>query len=175
MALSKDRLRKIHGIPEPTGPADQAVLARRKYHEAAARWLAKWSSPLHATCALTGFMVVLLPMFSKNWRAVIENIPIAARIFHDFSTLSGWAMALLGILMALWGYLNWKVNDYPGGWNPRKQWGLPDPALIVEMELYPRTQVEERVFWAGIAFGTADAGFWLIGCGVFAFFMRIGG
>ena len=43
MTSSKDRLRKIHGVTESTAPADQAVLARRKYHEAAANWLARIS------------------------------------------------------------------------------------------------------------------------------------
>jgi len=174
MALNKDQLRKIYGISEPTGPADQAVLARRKHHEAAARWIAKWSSPLHVICALTGLIVVLLPMFSKDWHTIIENTPIAARIFHDFSTLSGWTMVLLEIQMALFMYLNWKVDNYPGGWNLRKQRYLPNPELIIKIELYPRTQVEERIFWVGIVYEAVGAGFWLITFGVIAYFIKLG-
>lgn len=175
MTLPKDRLRKIHGLTEPTGPADPAVLARREYHEAAAKWLAKWSSPLQATFALIGFVVVLLPMFSKNWRAVIENTPVAERVFRDFSTLSGWAMALFFFLMGLFLVLNWRVNDSPGGWHPTKQWGFPSPKQIVEMELYPRIKREEFIYWIGIVFGATGTTIWMIFFGVFAFFIGIGG
>ncbi len=175
MTLPKDQLRKIHGLSEPTVPADPEVLARRKYHEAAAKWLAKWSYPLQAVFAMIGFVVVLLPMFSKNWRAVIENTPVAERFFHDFSTLSGWAMVLFLFLMALFLILNWRVNDYPGGWHPTKQWGFPNPRQVLEMELYPRLKKEEFVYWVDVVFGAAGTTIWMIFSGVFAFFIRIGG
>ncbi len=171
----RNRIRKMWGLTEPDTPIDSEVLGRRRYHEAAAKWLAKWSYPLQATFAVIGFVVVLLPMFSKNWRAVIEATPIAGRVFHDFSTLSGWAMLLFAVLMVLWGILNWRVNDYPGGWHPTKQWGFPNPKQVAEMELYPRTHGEEFVFWVDIAFGTFGTTIWMIFCGVFAFFIRIGG
>jgi len=171
----KDRMRKMWGLDEPNKPADPEVLGRRRYHEAAAKWLAKWSYLLQTTFALIGFMVVLLPMFSKSWRAAIENTPVAERIFNDFSTLSGLAMVLFFILMVLWGILNWRVKDYPGGWHPTKQWGFPNPQQVVEMGLYPRLKREEFVFWIDIVFGTAGTMIWMILFGVFAFFIRIGG
>jgi hypothetical protein len=65
MTLPKDRLRKIHGVTESTAPADQAVLARRKHHEAAAKWCAKWLTFLHFVFAFIGFTVVLLPVLLK--------------------------------------------------------------------------------------------------------------
>lgn len=175
MTLSKDRLRKIHGLTDPTAPSDPAVMARRTYHEAAAKWLAKWSYPLQAFFALIGFVVVLLPMFSNNWRAVIEKTLIAERVFHDFSSLSGWAMVLFLILMGLYVVQNWLVNDYPGGWHPTKQWGFPTPMQIVQMELYPQNKREEFVFWVEIIFGAVGTANWMIFFGVFAFFIRIGG
>ena len=92
MTLSKDRLRKIHGVTESTAPADQAVLARRKYHEAAAKWLAKWLVPLQTFFGLLGFSVVLLPVLSKPWRSIVEGIPLLAEVFHDYSTFSGLAL-----------------------------------------------------------------------------------
>lgn len=95
----RDRNRKLLGLAEPDSPADPEVLQRRKYHAAAAKWLAKWFYPLQGVFAAIGFFVVLLPMFSTSWRTVIENTAIASRIFHDFSTLSGWAMVLLAILV----------------------------------------------------------------------------
>ena len=175
MALAKHRLTKNHGLTEPTEPADPAVLARRRFHKAAATWLAKWSYPLQAAFALVGFVVVLLPMFSKGWRAVIETTPVAERVFHDFSSLSGWAMVLFFVLLALFLVLNWRVNDYPGGWHPTKQWGFPNPKQVVEMELYPRLKREEFVYWIGIFFSAAGTTIWMIFFGVFAFFIRIGG
>lgn len=160
---------------ESEQPADPGVLRRRKHQEAAARWLAKWSYPLQAFFAATGLIVVLLPMLLKSWRSTIENTPIAAHIFREFSTLSGWPMVLLFVLLALLLSLNWKVNDYPGGWHPTKQWGFPSPKQTVALELYPVTRAEERVFWVNFVFGTIGTSFWLLGFGVFAFFLRAGG
>lgn len=173
-SLGRDRLRKLYKLPEPSEPADPEVLARRKHHEAAAKWLAKWSSPLQATFALIGFVVVLLPTFSKSWRGIIENTPIAARVFHDFSTLSGWAMVLFLFLIMLFFVLNWRVKDYPGGWHPTKQWGFPSPKQTVEMELYPRVLREEFIYWVGFALATCGTTIWMISFGVIAFFIRIG-
>lgn len=175
MPMSKEQLRRVHGLREPEALADPNVLTRSKYHEAAAKWLAKWSYPLQVAFALIGFVIVLLPMFSKNWLAVIENTPVAGRIFHDFSTLSGWAMVLLFVLMVLWGILNWLVKNYPGGWHPTKQWGFPNPKQVVELELYPRLKREEFVFWVDIIFGATGTTLWMIFFGVLAFFIRIGG
>lgn len=175
MGLDKERLRTIYGIAEPTGSTDSAVLARRRFHKTAAMWLAKWSYPMQAVFALVGFVVVLLPMFSKNWRAVIESTPIVERVFHDFSSLSGCAMVLFFGLMAIFLVLNCLVNDYPGGWHPTKQWGFPSPKQVVEMELYPRLKREEVVFWIDIVFGIAGTAIWMIFFGVFAFFINLGG
>lgn len=175
VCAERDRTRKLWGLTLPDVPEDPSVMSRRRYHEAAAKWLAKWSYPLQAFFATAGFVVVLLPMFSKSWRAVVESAPIAGGMFNDFSTLSGWAMLLFLSLMTMFLILNWKVNDYPGGWHPTKQRGFPNPRQVVEMELYPRTHREEFVFWIGIVFGAVGTTIWTIFCGVFAFFINIGG
>lgn len=171
MALSKDRLRKMHGIPEPTGSADPAVLARRRFHETAAKWLARWSYPLQAAFALIGCVVVLLPTLSKNWRSVIENTPVAARIFHDFSTLSGWAMVLFFVLMAMFLIWNGLRSRLPAGRN-----SFLTNRDIVEMELYPRNKKEEFIYWVDFGFAVTGTTLWLfLPFGVLAFFIRIGG
>jgi hypothetical protein len=77
--------------------------------------------------------------------------------------------------MAMHLILNWRVNDYPGGWHPTKQMVFPSPRLIVELELYPRTRKEEQIFWIGMVFGSLGTTIWMIFCGVFAFFIKIGG
>ena len=151
MTLSKDRLRKIHGVTESTAPADQAVLA--KYHEAAANWLARISFFLHAIFAAIGFAVVLLPILSRSWRAIIESTPLVRVVFHDYSTFGGLAMANLYILMALFLIRN-----------------------VVDMELFPRTRREEFAYWADISFGFVGATLWLfLPFGVLAYFINIGG
>jgi hypothetical protein len=171
MTLSKEVLRKIHKISESTEPIDPAVQARWKHHEAAARWLAKWDAPLQAINALIGFVVILLPMFSKHWRAVIENIPIVEKVFHDFSTFSGGSLILLFILIVLFFVRNCQAKNIPGG---------ADSTLTyrntVEMELYPRTKKQEFAYWADICYGFASTTLWLfLPFGSLAYFLRIGG
>jgi hypothetical protein len=170
MALSKDRLRKIHGVAEPTGPADQAVLARRKYHEAAATWLARRSYILQAIFAAIGFVVVLLPIFSRSWRTVIESTPIARWVFHDYSTFSGLAMVNLYILMALFLIRSWQIKSLPGG----AAFSLTY-RNVVDMELYPRTKREELAYWTDISFGFVGTTLWLfLPFGALAYFINIG-
>lgn len=171
MAFSKDRLRKIHGISEPTGPTDPAVLARRRFHEAAANWLARWSYPLQAVFALIGFVVVLLPMFSKSWRSVIEKTPVAGRIFQDFSTLSGSAMLLFFFLMGLFLIWNGLQSRLPAGRNTFLTY-----RDIVQMELYPRNKKEEFIYWIDFVLAVTGTTLWLfLPFSVLAYFIRIGG
>lgn len=171
MALSKDQLRKIHGIPEPTGSADPAVLARRGFHEAVAKWLARWSYPLQAVFALIGFVVVLLPTLSNNWRTVIENTPIAGRIFQDFSSLGGLAMLLFFFLLGLFLIWNGLQSRLPAGRN-----SFLTNRDIVEMELYPRNKKEEFIYWVDFVFAVTGTTLWLfLPFGVLAYFIRIGG
>jgi hypothetical protein len=99
MAISKHMLRKMHGVPEPTGEADPAVLARLKYHVAAARWCEKYLSYFDSFFAYIGFFIVLLPIFLKSWRSFIQHTPILSTIFHDYSTQSGWAIINLFVLI----------------------------------------------------------------------------
>lgn len=115
MALRKHMLRKIYGITEPTGPADPAVLARRRFHEAAVRWLAKLLVPLQVFFAVIGFFVVLLPVLSKPWRFLIENSPVLSQIFHDYSTMRGWAMGNLFVIVANFLILNPFIKYMSGG------------------------------------------------------------
>jgi hypothetical protein len=171
MTLSKDRLRKIHGVAESTGPADQAVLTRRKYHEAAAQWLARRSFLLQATFAAIGFVVVMLPMFSKTWRTIIESTPVVRSVFHDYSTFSGLAMVNLYILMALFLVRSWQIKSLPGGAAIALTY-----RTVLDMELFPRTRREEFAYWTDISFGFLSTTLWLfLPFGVIAYFINIGG
>lgn len=158
--------------PNPQLPV--GTLQRRKYHITAAQWLAKWSYRLQIMFALIGFFVVLLPALNKSWRKIVEAFPPTEWIFHDFSTLSGWALLLFGGLMAGYLFLNFRVKDYPGGWNPTKEGRFPYPEETFEKELYPRNKKEEFVFWVNIFVGTVGTTFWLyLPFGVLAFFIRL--
>jgi hypothetical protein len=165
--LSKERLRKIHGSPEPTGPADEEVLARRRYHEAAALWLAKSSVPLQVFFASIGFFVILLPVLSKTWRNIIEGLPILAHIFHSYSTLSGMAMANLyiGMLMAV-------TKPYWGKHSPSGHVVLYKTSIAPL--LLPRTRKEEISFWIEAIALTLFPSVWLfLPFGVLAYFINI--
>ena len=170
MTLPKDRLRKILGVAEPTGPADQAVLARRKYHEAAATWLARGAGILQAIFAFIGFVVVLLPVFLRSWRTVIEGTPIAGGIFHAYSTLSGLAMVNFYVLIALFLMRSWLIKSLPGG----DAFGLTYKN-VVDLELFPRTKREEFAYWTNISFGFLGTTLWLfLPFSVLAYFIKIG-
>lgn len=169
MTLSKDRLRKIHGVTESTAPADQAVLARRKYHEAAAKWLAKWLVPLQTFFGLLGFSVVLLPVLSKPWRSIVEGIPLLAEVFHDYSTFSGLALFNLfaGMLTAITKPF-WAKHS-PSG---------PTPSYrdYVAPVACPMTRREEVSFWIEIVALILVTTVWLfLPFGVIAYFVRMGG
>lgn len=70
---------------------------------------------MHAIFAAIGFAVVLLPILSRSWRAIIESTPLVRVVFHDYSTFGGLAMANLYILMALFLIRNWQIKSLPGG------------------------------------------------------------
>jgi len=158
-------------------PDDSFVSSSRKARQmVAAIWLAKWSYRLQALFASIGFFLVLLPTLNNPWRVIIEAFSLTAWIFRAFSTLSGVALILLALLMVLFLILNFMVKDYPGGWNPTKEWGFPSPRQVVEKELYPRNRKEEFVFWIDIFFGVVATTVWLyLPFGVLAYFIRKGG
>lgn len=169
MALSEEMLRKIYGMKEPTGPADPAVFARRRFHEAAARWLAKWLVPLQIFFAFIGFFVVLLPVLSKPWRSIVESIPVLAEVFHAYSTFSGLALFHLfaGMLTAL-------TKPY---WDKHSPSGpIPSYRDYFAPIACPMTRREEVSFWIEIVASILVTTFWLfLPFGALAYFIRIGG
>lgn len=158
MALSKEQLRKIHGAVESTCPADAAVMARRRYHEAVAKWIASFIVSLHASVAAISFLVVLLPAFSKKWRATIEMIPIVRDMFHHYSSMSSLAIGHLYFLVMLSLIADWQKMRLPY-W----QAGALSYSDIVSMELYPRIKKEEVAYWICITFNLVSTTIWLIG------------
>lgn len=168
MMQPKDRLRKTYSDIDPKDPASQAVLARRKYHEAAAIWLAKWLTPLQAFFGLLGFSVVLLPMFSKSWRNLVEATPLLAEVFHDYSTLSGFALLNLFAGMLTTITKPYWAKHSPSGPIPSYRNGVAPLAC-------PITTKEEISFWIEIVSLILVTTVWLfLPFGVIAYLLRVG-
>ncbi len=156
MAISKHMLRKMHGVPEPTGEADPVLVARLKYHVAAARWCEKYLSYFDSFFAYIGFFIILLPIFLKSWRSFIQHTPILSTIFHDYSTQSGWAIINIFVLIFIFFIKNSLTKSIPGGLMRIRTY-----RDVREMELYPRTKKEEVAYWVSIIFSTAGSSLWL--------------
>ena len=168
MTLPKDRLRKIHGISEQTGPDDPAVLARRRFHEAAAKWCANWLVPLQEFFAFIGFSVILLPILWKPWRGFVEGTPLLAQVFHDYSTFSG--LALLNLYT---GMLTAVTKPYWAKHSPSGS--IPSYKDDIAPVAYPLTKKEEVSFWGEIVTLILVTTVWLfLPFGVIAYFIRIG-
>lgn len=168
MVFSKDRPRKIHGIPEPTGPTDPAVLARRRFHETAAKWCAKGLMPLQVFFAFIGFSVVLLPILWNPWRSAVESTPLLAQIFFDYSTFSG--LALLNLYA---GLLTAVTKPYWAKHSPSGP--IPSYKNDIAPVACPITKEEEVSFWIEIVALILVTTVWLfLPFGVIAYFIRIG-
>ena len=169
MAISKHILRKMHGVPEPTGEADPAVVARLKYHVAAARWCDKWFCYFESLFIYLGFFAVLLPTLLKSWRSFIQNTPFFSKIFHDYSTQTGWAMVNIFSLVFIFLIRHTLIKHIPSRFMP-----VCTYRDVIEMELYPRTKKEELAYWVSIIFATAVKSLWLTyPFGLLAYFILI--
>ncbi|WP_149028957.1 hypothetical protein [Serpentinimonas barnesii] len=147
--MSKERWRELHGIREPKDPADPAVLGRRHWHEAIARWEVKWLNRFWVISGTAAFVVVLLPVLLDPWRAVVMNTPVLAAVYLEFSGLGGWLYFLLAMMLATAFYSasKWDGKKYSEYGYPINLQGVGSPQDILFAELYPRTKLEERVFW----------------------------
>lgn len=153
--LSKERWKKIHGIREPKDPEDAEVVARRYIHEAIVRWEIKWIKYLHMISASLAFGVVLLPNFIKGWHGFIASIPVASWVQREFSSLSGTLLFCLAVGLLLYFYSAFKIDgkNYSEYNYPINLSHIGSPQEIERYDLYPRTKLEERVFFADSAGG----------------------
>ncbi len=166
--MDKELLRKITGVPEPTGPSDPSVLARRKTHIELAKWCIKWRPTVLLLSCIFGVVFIVLPAISASWRSVIEKIPPLAVIFYSYASLKGalfWVHFLL--IMGMSTLLNFFDKYKPGG-----IWVHITLSEIVEMELYPRTKKEEFAYWLVFLYGVVGGTLVLMfPCGLFAYFV----
>lgn len=167
--LSKDQWRKIHGIRPPKDPADADVIGRRPIHEAVVNWEIKWLPRLHLIFAPLAFVIVLLPKFNKAWHGVISFVPVISWLHREFSGLTSTLYLCLAFGLFLYFYSASKIDgesysEY--GYPINLSYGI-SPQNIKQAELYPRTKLEERVFFADSA-----GGIWLA---TFMWFVLFGG
>ncbi len=94
-----------------TGQVDPAVLARRKYHESAAKWCAKWLASLHVFFGFIGLVFVLAPSMFKSWRVVVESLPVVLWIFQQCSTFGCLFLLYIGLIVAVSQGKYW-LSDY---------------------------------------------------------------
>jgi len=165
--LSKEQWRKIHGIRPPKDPVDPEVIARRPLHEALVNWEIKWLTRLHLIFAPLAFAIVLLPKFNRAWYDFVSFIPVISWIHRAFSGLTGTLYLCLGVGLLFFFYSASKIDG-----ESHSEYGYPinlshvrSPQNIKRGDLYPRTKLEERVFFADSA-----GGIWLATCMWFVLF-----
>ena len=152
---------------------DMDTLRRRPLHVACMHWLAKCYLPLHLTFATIGFLLLMLPILCRPWRAIVESIPPLAWFFDEFSLFRGYAMGLLYAYAVFVFILSVMAKHYPGGWDWAKESRHPYLKEMIEKQLYPRTKKEEFVYWVDLVFGILETTVWLyLPFGLFAFFAR---
>ena len=164
--------------PVTTTPAVESVLRRRKYHIAAAQWLARWAARLAWISAFAALFLLLFPVLSKSWRTAVEAFPVTAWFFHDFSTLGPTARALLGILGGSFLYQALNLKHFRGGGlDVAKEGGIPGVTFMSERGLYPNTRKEESIYWVSFLLELLcyTVGVLYVPLGFMAYFLRMGG
>jgi len=176
--LSKEQWRKIHGIREPTDPADPSVMGRRVLHESIVQWEIKWLTRLHLISSALAFVVVLLPMINKSWYGFISAVPVVSWIQKEFSSLGGWAILTLVFGLVCYFYSASKIDgkSYSEYGYPINLSHIGSADDIMIGDLFPRTKLEEKVFLVDSAGGAWMATvWWFIVFGIISFFVKMGG
>jgi hypothetical protein len=176
MAMSKEQRRKLHGIGEPFEPGDPRVMARRNLHEAVTKWDLRWATTIHFLSGAIAFGVVLLPTLLPQWRSVIESVRPLAVLHYELTRPSVWLFLPLAIALCL-GFYSTSKRDY----KKMSHHGYPinlggaGSQEIIDMDLYPRTTIEEKVFFADFVSGIFMFGWWFGILGGFSIILKSGG
>lgn len=176
--LSKDQWRKIHGIKEPKDPADPNVVARRMLHESIVQWELKWINRLHLVSASLAFAIVLFPVINNTWYGFVTSIPVVSWIHREFSSFSGVLIFSLAVGLFFYFYSASKIDgkSYSEYGYPINLSQIRSAENILHGELYPRTKIEEKVFFADFAGGVWMATvFWFVAFGGISFLIKSGG
>jgi hypothetical protein len=169
MAMSKEQRRKIYGIREPKDPADPSVTTRRHLHEMVVRWELKWLGAINLLSFIFALAFILLPALIKSWKAIVERIPILTLLNQLFTTPNIWLTFIFVFGVGCHIYSSSKIdgNNYSHHHYPINLKGVRSPQQVIDMELYPASKIEERVFWVDFI-----GGVWL---SIFFWFGILGG
>lgn len=151
--INKKKLREIYGLNEGNACEDSSVIRRRKYHVYAAIWLARWMYYLQLLFLIIGAVFLLFPALGLDWYPFLLGIKASYVFTKNFNLLSFFFFFLFIVTTTFYIVIGFNVKNYPGGWDPTKQFGYPSPKQVVELELYPNTKKEEFVFWMDFIFG----------------------
>ena len=174
--IDKERLRKILGVREPKDPPDPEVIARRGVHEAIAKWELKWLTKLHIISAFLAFLIVLLPAFSDFWLGLVSDLSLLF-IHNDFTSLGFMSRMYLIVALPLYVYNMKKIDGkiYSEYGYPFNLSHVRTPENIVHAELYPRTKIEEKIFFIDCFMGIWIAAImWFLIFGGIAFIFTLG-
>lgn len=160
-----------------TGQVDPAVLARRKYHESAAKWCAKWLASLHVFFGFIGLVFVLAPSMFKSWRGIVESLPVISLIFQQCSTLGGWFLLYIGLIVAVsqgkYWFSNYKKIRILSAEDRIEQYVSYED--IVNNKIYPNTKREECDFLFRVICSIILIPFAMCSFGPLSFIIRSGG
>ncbi len=167
------KIRAKFKLREPVLPAEPSVIARRRYHRSAAKFCAKWRAVISLASLLLAALIVVLPVFFLEWRQYILSTPLIETIFIGFSTSKLWGLAsiLLGT-PGLYAHSKIKgISDSDCGYPyDISGVGMDD---VFKASLYPRTLIEERLFWVDIYYDLYMATvWWFLIFGGFAYFLE---
>lgn len=149
MAMSKEQRRKIYGIREPKEPGDPEVMARRYFHEAMARWELKWLTSISFLSAITAVALILAPAIIKPWGELIAQLTPISCIRSIFTTPNGWLFLIIIFGAICHIYTSSKIDgeNFSHHAYPINLSGVRSAQQVIDMELYPATKVEERVYF----------------------------
>lgn len=178
MALSKEKRREIYGIKEPNEPSDIDVIARRPVHEALSKWELKWMNSIGFSCGVIALLTVLLPALFKPWKIIVDDFLLLSTIHRMFTTLNLGLFFIVAFGACLHLYSASKIDGkkYSHHGYPINLSGVRSSQQVIDMELYPRTKLEERVFWIDLIGGVWLATtWWFVIFGGFVMMLKLGG
>jgi hypothetical protein len=173
--LSKQRRRELYGLREPLVPGDPRVMARRNLHEAVTKWNLRWATPIHFLSGVIAVGVILLPTLLPQWKSVIESVRPLAILHYELTRLSIWLILPLAIALCL-SFYSASKRDY----KKISHHGYPinlggaGSQDILDLDLYPRTVVEEKVFFADFLSGILGFCWWVWIFGGFSIILKSG-
>ncbi|MCB6182874.1 hypothetical protein LIN78_04830 [Leeia sp. TBRC 13508] len=168
MSLSKEQLLKLYGIKLKPVEADCDVLSRRPQLVFRLQWCLRNSAYFHLVIAIVSFLLILLPSISKDAYSMIGQSAFLLMI-HSAFLFNKSLYLLIFIFVGLIGVIG-RASELHRTYESGST--AIDYKQMMEMELYPRTKLEERWFYISLFVYMSFPAIWpLIFC-VISFLLR---